>query len=177
MGGRGTYTASTRSTRRSSAWRAHFTFLSGSPATTEVALGDARLVLEREAPRGFDVLAVDAFTGDAIPVHLLTQEAMETYLKHLAPGGLIAVHTSNRYLDLQPVVEGLARRLGLKVLTITDDDSEFWWIYGTTWMLLAREKEVLEKDEFYERMRAPSERADAVPLWTDERASLLRILR
>ena len=161
--------------------RTHFLFLEQTPADVAVVLGDARLTLERELaagqPQAFDLLALDAFSSDAIPVHLLTQEAMETYLKHLAPGGIIAVHTSNRYLDLQPVVEGLARRLELKVLTITDDDSEFWWIYGTTWMLLAREKEVLEKDAFYERMRAPSERVDAVPLWTDERASLLRILR
>ncbi len=161
--------------------RTHFSFLEQTPADVAVVLGDARLTLERELaagqPQAFDLLALDAFSSDAIPVHLLTQEAMETYLKHLAPGGIIAVHTSNRYLDLQPVVEGLARRLELKVLTITDDDSEFWWIYGTTWMLLAREKEVLEKDAFYERMRAPSERVDAVPLWTDERASLLRILR
>lgn len=146
-----------------------------------VELGDARLTLERELatgqPQAFDLLALDAFSSDAIPVHLLTREAMDTYLKHLAPGGIIAVHTSNRYLDLQPVVEGLARHFDLKVLTVTDDDSEFWWIYGTTWMLLAREKEVLEKDAFYDRMRAPSERVDAVPLWTDERASLLPILR
>jgi spermidine synthase len=161
--------------------RTHFSYLAETPAEVAVVLGDARLTLERELatgqPQAFDLLALDAFSSDAIPVHLLTLEAMETYLKHLAPGGVIAVHTSNRYLDLQPVVEGLARRLDLKVLTITDDDSEFWWIYGTTWMLLAREKEVLEKDELYERMRAPSERVDAVPLWTDERASLLRILR
>lgn len=161
--------------------RTHFSYLAETPAAVAVVLGDARLTLERELaagqPQAFDLLALDAFSSDAIPVHLLTREAMATYLKHLAPGGIIAVHTSNRYLDLQPVVEGLARHLDLKVLTITDDDSEFWWIYGTTWMLLAREKEVLEKDTFSERMRAPSERVDAVPLWTDERASLLRILR
>jgi spermidine synthase len=161
--------------------RSHFSFLAETPAEVAVVLGDARLTLERELaagqPQSFDLLALDAFSSDAIPVHLLTREAMDIYLQHLAPRGIIAVHISNRYLDLQPVVERLARQFDLKVLTITEEDSEFWWIYGTTWTLLAREKETLEKDAFYDRMRAPSERADAVPLWTDERASLLRILR
>src|SRR5207248_4401523 len=91
--------------------RSEFTFLKDSPAKVEVALGDARLSLERERPQNFDVLALDAFSSDAIPVHLLTVEAFKTYLRHLKPGGVLAVHISNRYLDLVPVVQQAGRRL------------------------------------------------------------------
>ncbi len=85
-----------------------FSFLKDSDATIELPLGDARLKLEREAPQGFDVLAIDAFSSDAIPVHLITREAVEVYLKHMKPDGVIAFHVTNRYLDLVPVVEGIA---------------------------------------------------------------------
>ena len=74
-----------------------------------MALGDARLTLEREPPQGFDVLAVDAFSSDAIPVHLITREALGVYLKHVKPDGIVAFHVSNRFLDLIPVVARLAQ--------------------------------------------------------------------
>ena len=83
-----------------------FTFLRDCKAKVDVAMGDARLSLEREAPENFDVLAVDAFSSDSIPVHLLTREAMQLFFRHLKPDGILAVHISNRYLDLQPVLEG-----------------------------------------------------------------------
>ena len=75
-------------------------------------MGDARLSLERESPENFDVLAVDAFSSDSIPVHLLTLEAMELYFRHLRPDGVLAVHISNRYLDLAPVLAGETRATG-----------------------------------------------------------------
>src|SRR5205807_9355570 len=95
--------------------RSEFTFLKDSRAKVEVALGDARLSLEREPAQNFDVLALDAFSSDAIPVHLLTVEAFKTYLRHLKPDGVLAVHISNRYLDLVPVVQQAARHLSLEV--------------------------------------------------------------
>lgn len=96
-----------------------FTYLRDSPAHVEVVPGDARLALEREPPRDFDVLAVDAFSSDAIPVHLLTREALLVYLRHLrGPNGVVAFHVSNRYLDLRPVVKGLAGRLDLRAALV-----------------------------------------------------------
>src|SRR3989449_7339768 len=80
--------------------RTEFSFLGDSAARTETALGDARLTLEREPPQGFDVLAVDAFSSDAIPVHLITREALQAYLRHMKPDGIVAFHVSNRFLDL-----------------------------------------------------------------------------
>jgi hypothetical protein len=161
--------------------RSHFTFLAESPAAVEVVLGDARLTMEQELargePQGFDLLALDAFSSDAIPIHLLTAEAFGLYLRHLRENGIIAVHISNRFLDLQGVVENIADHHGLKVITITEDDSENWWIYSSKWMLVAREPEALDVEEFLERMRAPSLDADRIPLWTDDHASLFPVLR
>ena len=85
-----------------------------------MSLGDARLSLEREPPQHFDVLAIDAFSSDAIPVHLITREAVEVYLRHMKPDGVIAFHVTNRYLDLVPVVEGIAHELDLHALWISD---------------------------------------------------------
>ncbi|MBL9204242.1 MAG: fused MFS/spermidine synthase [Opitutaceae bacterium] len=161
--------------------RSYFTYLADSAATVEVVLGDARLSLEQERDRGqpqaFDLLVLDAFSSDAIPIHLLTRESMELYLHHLRTHGVIAVHISNRYLDLQPVVEKLAQHFKLKALTIVEDDSDSWWVYNTTWMLLAREHEALEVDELYDHLRAPSLKTDKIDLWTDDHAALFPILR
>jgi spermidine synthase len=102
-------------------------------------MGDARLSLEREAPENFDVLVVDAFSSDAIPVHLLTEEAMQLYFRHLRPDGVLAVHISNRYLDLQPVVEGEAQALGKLTRTIdTDEDDPAVDVFSATWVLVLR---------------------------------------
>src|SRR5207247_10321436 len=93
------------------------------PGRLGIVLGDARLSLEHEPPQQFDVLAVDAFSGDAIPVHLLTREAVALYLRHLKPTGILAIHTSNTYLRLAPIVQLLARDAGCSArLTASDDD-------------------------------------------------------
>ncbi|HYD84672.1 MAG TPA: fused MFS/spermidine synthase, partial [Opitutus sp.] len=143
--------------------RTEFTYLARSPAKVDVILGDARLSMERELERGesqqFDVLALDAFSSDAIPVHLLTKEAFAIYLRHLKPGGVIAVHTSNRYLDLQPVVENLGRHLGLASVTVGDSPSDKeWWIFRSTWVLLSSNAAALESDEFHDSAEPPSTR-------------------
>ncbi len=90
-----------------------FTFLHDSTAQTDVVLGDARLSLAAEAPQHFNVIVVDAFSGDAIPVHLLTREALALYRRHLQPDGIIAFHVSNQYVDLEPVIAGIASDAGL----------------------------------------------------------------
>jgi spermidine synthase len=92
--------------------RSEFTYLSDTPAHVETVLGDGRLSLEREPSQQFDVLVMDAFSGDSVPVHLITREAFQTYLRHLKPGGILAVNVSNKHLDLRPVMERGAAAVG-----------------------------------------------------------------
>lgn len=96
--------------------RSEFSYLSDSQARVEHILGDGRLMLEREQPQQFDLLVMDAFAGDSIPTHLLTLEALHTYLGHLKPGGMLAVHITNHYLDLQPVMAAAAGHFGKTAL-------------------------------------------------------------
>jgi len=153
---------------------ASFTYLDDSPARIEIALGDARLSLEREPPQQFDVLAIDAFSGDAVPVHLLTTEAFQAYIRHLAPGGVLAVHTSNTFLDLDRVVQAQADHLGLRVVAMDSpiDKEERYW---ATWMLLVRDGRALDAPAI---QAAPhNDRVKSVPLWTDNYSNLLEVLR
>lgn len=162
--------------------RTRFSYLRRTPATVQVALGDARLTLEEELRRGpgqaFDLLILDAFSGDAIPVHLLTREAVALYLRHLRPGGLLAVHISNRHLDLRPVVEGLARHHGLHFVTISDTaKKDDWWLYSTTWMLLTADAARLEVPGIKEAAEEPPDATAEYVDWTDDHASLLEVLK
>ncbi|MBA4137728.1 MAG: ferrichrome ABC transporter permease [Opitutus sp.] len=162
--------------------RERFTFLSHTVADVKIVMGDARLSMENElahgAPQNFDVLALDAFSSDAIPVHLLTVEALELYLKHLKPDGIIAVHISNRYLDLRPAIEGLAKHFKLHLATISHDpkDDE-WWLYRSTWCLLTRDPARLEIDAIKNVMDEPSDETAKTVVWTDDHASLLPVLK
>ncbi|HEY5898928.1 MAG TPA: fused MFS/spermidine synthase, partial [Burkholderiales bacterium] len=125
--------------------RSAFTFLSDSQATVETALGDARLTLERDPPQGFDVLAVDAFSSDAIPVHLITREALQTYLRHMKPDGIVAFHVSNRFLDLVPVVARIAAQLDLQAVLVQDDEDEEEKTLKSRsdWVLVSRDAKAL----------------------------------
>src|ERR1035438_8710920 len=125
-----------------------FSYLPKCLGKVEVAPGDARLSLEREPPQHFDLLVLDAFSSDAIPVHLLTKEAFDVYGRHLNNNGIIAVHISNHYLDLEPVVVNLARQFGYKLASIDfDDNEEEWWLYGSTWILLSHSEKLLNRPE------------------------------
>jgi len=162
--------------------RTRFSYLENSAAHTEVVMGDARLSMERELARGerqhFDVLVLDAFSSDAIPVHLLTAEAFAVYLQHLEPNGVIAVHISNRYLNLRPVVENLARHFGLYSATIDDSPPEKnWWLFKTRWVLVTRNRALLVNDEILDSALPVDLEPDQVGLWTDDRTSLLAIVR
>jgi hypothetical protein len=150
-----------------------FTYLGDSRARIEVALGDARLSLQRESPQGFDLLVVDAFSSDSIPVHLLTLEALDLYLRHTKPDGLIAFHTSNRYLDLPPVIARIAQARGL-VARIVESDAADEFNSPSTWVLLAREPRAFARAEL-----APV--AKALPQygsrpWTDDYSDPLEFL-
>ncbi len=156
--------------------RSEFSFLKDSRAQVDVVLGDARLSLERETAQNFDVLALDAFSSDAIPVHLLTVEAVGTYLRHLKPGGILAVHISNRYLDLVPVVQQAARHYSLELRQVENEDDDDAGVYRSDWMLLAASPATFDG----KLLRDTAVKVDAVPrvrLWTDDYSDLYRILK
>ncbi len=141
----------------------------------EVTLGDARLTLERQPAQGFDLLAIDAFSSDSIPIHLLTTEAMTVYLKHMRPDGVIAFHVSNRFFDLPPVVRAIAEAHGFSSALLVDnpDDAEF---SKSDWVLVTNNSTVLEN----EAVKAITEAPKVIPklrLWTDDDHNLFRIFR
>ena len=151
-----------------------FTFLADSPAKIEIVLGDARLSLEREAPQGFDVLAVDAFSGDSIPVHLITVEAFTEYLRHLKPGGVIAFHVSNRFLDLKPVLLAIAQKHKLEYAYLHESGETG----GTTsdWVILTRDKSFILRPTIVEATEPVAPRPDW-RLWTDSYNNLIQVFR
>jgi hypothetical protein len=153
-----------------------FTFLRDSPAQIERVLGDARLALEREAPQGFDLLAVDAFSGDAVPVHLLTAEAMDVYLRHMKPDGIVAFHVSNRYLELAPVVAKIAASKGVHAVLVSDDAKDSKWLNSTDWVLVGRDAGVLAREPLRGAASPIALPANARP-WTDDFNNLLGVLK
>ena len=155
--------------------RTEFTFLGDCKAKVDVAMGDARLSLEREAPENFDVLAVDAFTGDSIPVHLLTREAMQVLFHHLKPDGILAVHISNRFLDLQPVLLGETTVTGTVARTVDTEDDDSQDVFGATWVLMTAAAPGFDKDIM--DGSGPIETKRTVRLWTDDYSNLFRILK
>ena len=152
-----------------------FTFLSDCPCQVEVARGDARLSLEREPPQRFDVLAVDAFSSDSIPVHLLTREAMQLYFRHLKPDGILAVHISNRYLDLQPVIDGETKATGHVARLVDTVDDNALEVFGATWVLVTAPSPGFDSEVISSSTEIASART--VRLWTDDYSNLYRILK
>jgi SAM-dependent methyltransferase len=151
-----------------------FTYLKDSPGKMETVLGDARLALEREPPQNFDVLAVDAFSGDAIPVHLITYEAFTEYLRHLKPQGVIAFHVSNRFLDLKPVLLQIAEKHGIEYAYVHETGDEG----GTTsdWVLLTRYKPFILKKEIVDATE-PVAPQPGWRLWTDDYNNLVQVFK
>ncbi len=153
----------------------HFTYLSDMEkrgAKLEVIIGDARLSLDRELPQGFDVILLDAFAGDSVPVHLLTREAFQIYKRHLRPDGIIAVHVTNTYLRLAPVIMKVADDIGMKTTRIqTDSDGDD---YSTDYVMVTNNADFLAAhptdglDEEEAKLK--------VSAWTDKKHNLYRIL-
>lgn len=154
--------------------KTHFTFLEKAAAPCEMILGDARLSMEREAPQDYDILVLDAFSGDAIPTHLLTKEAADVYARHLREDGILCLHISNLHFDLRPVAMGMAMHLKMhaKCLQAREDATE-----GTSlchWILFSRRpipQDVVEAAEGLDLLPQ-----DGI-LWTDEWSNLLSVLR
>ena len=154
--------------------RREFTYLKDSEATIEISLGDARLNLEREPVQNFDVLAIDAFSSDSIPVHLITLEALQIYEKHMKPDGVIAFHVSNRFLDLKPVVNMIAEKRGLNVAWVRDSYDD-----GSTtsdWVLLSKDKALLLKPEILDGSYIIPPQP-GLRVWTDDFNNLLQALK
>jgi SAM-dependent methyltransferase len=153
-----------------------FTYIKDTGAKVDIALGDARLSLEREQPENYDVLAVDAFSSDSIPVHLLTVEAFRVYFRHLKPGGVLAVHVSNKYLDLKPVVQHAAEALGKRTRVVdTEDEEDEEQVFGATWVLLTGTPEIFQRPLL--ATATPLQGSGRVRLWTDQYSNLFQILR
>jgi SAM-dependent methyltransferase len=151
-----------------------FTYLKDSPGKMETVLGDARLSLEREPPQGFDVLAIDAFSGDAIPVHLITVEAFAEYLRHLKPQGVIAFHVSNRFLDLKPVLLAISEHHKLEYAYVHESGEDG----GTTsdWVLITRHKPLILRKEIVEATEPVAPQPDW-RLWTDDYNNLIQVFK
>jgi spermidine synthase len=160
--------------------RSHFGYVPGAKAKLEFEIGDARLSLERELAQGrpqrYDVLAVDAFSSDSIPVHLITREAVALYAAHLAPGGVIAIHISNRFLDLKPVLANIGAALGLTVQHVADSPAEGSIASSTDWVLLARDPALFEAAPLAGRAQA-LQPAPQMSLWTDQFNNLIDVLK
>jgi hypothetical protein len=158
-----------------------FTFLPDSKAKTEVVLGDARIQMERELSNGsatvFDLIVVDAFSSDAIPMHLLTAEAADIYRKHLTPGGLLLFHISNRSLNLEPVVRGLAQHLNWNAAQILAEDSPSTGEDGSRWVVLTGNLELLQKITQAAPHVGWTDPTRKPILWTDDFASLWHVLK
>jgi spermidine synthase len=158
----------------------YFSFVSDSKADLSIVLGDARISLERELaegqPQDFDVLVLDTFSSDAIPVHLVTKEAFALYLAHLAPDGVLAAHITNLHLDLQPVFWQLAQYYALNLVRIEyEGDSNGG--YASHWILLSRDPKVLDIPPIQARAVDLNGYSTDVRLWTDDYSNLFQILK
>jgi hypothetical protein len=164
----------------------YFSFLSDSKAHVEVVDGDGRISMEREfaqgKPQAYDVLVVDAFNGDAVPVHLLTREAFELYLKHLRDeNSVIAVHVTNRAVELASVVAAEAQHFGLNLLYVnapglTNSTIPNGVISPNQWILLSRSKEALSAPALVQAS-SPLKLRKGLHFWRDDQNNLLQILR
>jgi hypothetical protein len=157
-----------------------FSFLRNSLAQIEVVLGDGRLSLAREAGQQFDLLAIDAFSGDSIPMHLVTREAMEIYLRHIKPGGVIVFQATNRFVDIAPVVERLASAVGLTAVLVSDlprhSKGAEYWLADTDQIIVTRNRDILSAEPV-KTVAQPLPPRPEFRIWTDDFYNLLRVLK
>jgi predicted O-methyltransferase YrrM len=158
----------------------YFTYLSDTAATVEMVQGDARMVMEQERAGGtsqqFDLLALDAFSGDAVPLHLLTREAFALYVYHLAPRGVLAFNISSQHLDMAPLIFGLARDGGKRAVLIEDwhrDDPQY---FSNRWVLVSSDEAFLQAPEITGRAVAPGD-PSAWLCFTDDYSNLFQLVK
>jgi hypothetical protein len=162
------------------AW-VEFSYLRDSPAQTDIVLGDGRLSLEREVPQGYDLLAIDAFSGDSIPMHLLTREAMKAYTRHIKPDGVIVFQATNRFVDISPVVERLAADFGYTAVLVSDQpdtnsNGPEYWRSSTDQIIVTRNSALLARPAIGSVAARLSPRP-GFRVWTDDFYNLLRVLK
>ena len=155
----------------------NFTYIKDTPARVEIAVGDGRLLLESEPDQHFDMLVMDAFSGDSVPVHLITREALKTYFRHLKPDGMLAINISNNYLNLEPVMERAANAFGKVALVypfVPADDDDF--CFGCSWTLIMSQPTLDAHRQLLQGARLlKQERPFRV--WTDEFSNMFSILK
>jgi len=153
-----------------------FTFYAHSPADKRILLGDARFVLERQESQQFDVLAVDAFSSDAIPIHLLTREALAVYFRHLRPDGILALHVTNRFLDLVPVVARGVQEFGRPAMVVTDDGHDAGYLSYSVWVLVTSDAALFTSPSFETADIAPAMAPPGFRAWTDDYSNIFQSL-
>ncbi len=159
-----------------------FTFLNDSKAKSEIILGDGRLSLEREPDQKYDLLALDAFSGDSVPMHLLTREAMLTYIRHLKPDGVIVFQATNRFVDIAPVIARHAEEFGFKAVMVSDwPESTYkkaidYWLSDTDQIIFTRNEALLNSEKIKSVAQPIQTRSD-IKRWTDDFYNLFQILK
>ncbi|MHB0958945.1 MAG: spermidine synthase [Pirellulaceae bacterium] len=154
----------------------YFTYLSDCRADVHIELGDARLSMEQQSPQTYDVIALDAFSGDAIPAHLLTVEAFAVYRRHLKSNGVIAVHTSNRHLNLRPIVALIAQHYEMQVTAVYAEEKEGVGDSASDWLLVTNNEEFLNCRDIAQAGTALDPPDDTIRVWTDQYSNLFQIL-
>ncbi len=152
-----------------------FSFISDCPGEVDISIGDGRLLLEQEKDQRYDLLVVDAFSGDSIPVHLLTVEAVRLYFRHLKPNGILAVHISNLHLNLAPVLEGIRSTLGKRAIHITNEEDESKEIFSSDWVLMTTDRDLTTIPE----IRTAAKKLESKPgmrVWTDDYSNLIQVM-
>ena len=157
----------------------YFNYLNATKAVTRIILGDARVSMQQEysesGSNNFDVLVLDAFSGDSIPIHLLTEEAFELYAKHLRPDGILAIHITNQYLDLKPVIVAAAKQMDMELFWVKGGKKR-WYESSNDWMLLTKNSEFMETKLLQELKQELNERQQTPVKWTDDFSNLVQII-
>jgi hypothetical protein len=153
-----------------------FSYLSDCRGKVEVLIGDGRLLLEQETDQHYDLLVVDAFSSDSIPVHLLTIEALQLYFRHLKLDGILALHISNLHLDLAPVIDRMRSALNKRAILITNEENDDEEIYGSDWVLMTSTRNLCDVPEIKEVAADLRSRKD-LRVWTDNYSNLIQILK
>jgi spermidine synthase len=153
-----------------------FTFFPHCAADKKILMGDARLTMERQESQQFDLLAVDAFSSDAIPIHLLTREALRVYFRHLKPNGILALHISNRYLNLEPVCARGAQDYDKKAMVVADSGEGATYLSSSTWVLLTSEPGWFKTKAFRDIEVGEAVAPATFRTWTDDYSNVVQIL-
>jgi hypothetical protein len=156
--------------------RSEFSYIRDTAAKVEFALGDGRLLLDAEPSQQFDMLVMDAFSGDSVPVHLITKEAFATYFRHLKPDGMLAVNISNAYLDLEPVMERAANAFGKVALVYHYSPDDETFCFGSSWTLIVDQKTADAHPDLLRDVKILKQERP-FRMWTDDFSNMFSILK